>query len=91
MAEKISDMIKKEAGVDKGTGDRESVGEISLEKLVEIAKSKEDVSLGASLKAVLKEAAGTCKSMGIKIDGKDGQQVIREIEEGKHDSLVAGK
>ena len=91
MAEKISDMIKKEAGVDKGAGTPEAVGDISLEKLLGLAKKNQEDSLGKTLKDVLKEAAGTCKSMGITIDGKDPRTVIREIDDGKHDSLVAGK
>ncbi len=91
MAEKMSELIKKEAGVQKGTADKENVGDISLEKLVAVAKKKQDVSLGKTLKDTLKEAAGTCNSMGITIDGKDPRAVIREIDDGKHDSLVAGK
>ena len=91
MAEKITELIKKEAGVQKGTGDKEKVGDITLEKLVGVAKKKQDVSLGKTLKDTLKEAAGTCNSMGITIDGKDPRTVIREIDDGKHDSIVAGK
>ena len=91
MAEKISDMIKKEAGVDKGAGTAEPVGDISLEKLAEIAKKKSGNSLGKTFKDALKEAAGTCKSVGITIEGKDPRTIIREIDDGKHDSLVAGK
>jgi large subunit ribosomal protein L11 len=91
MAEKISDMIKKEAGVEKGAGAKDAVGDIPLEKLIGIAKKKKAGSLGKTLKDALKEAAGTCKSMGITIGGKDPRTVIREIDDGKHDSLVAGK
>ncbi len=91
MADKISELIKKEAGVQKGTGDKTKVGDISLEKLISVAKKKQDVSLGKTLKDTLKEAAGTCNSMGITIDGKDPRTVIREIDDGKHDSVVAGK
>ena len=91
MAEKTSDMIKKEAGVAKGAGTAEAVGDISLEKLLNVVKKKQDILLGKTLKDALKEAAGTCKSIGITIEGKDARKVIREIDDGKHDSLVAGK
>jgi len=90
MAEKMSDMIKKEAGVAKGAGTAEAVGDISLEKLLNVVNKKK-VSLGKGTKEALKEAAGTCKSIGITIEGKDARTVIREIDDGKHDSLVAGK
>lgn len=91
MAEKMSDMIKKEAGVAKGAGTVEAVGDISLEKLLNVVKKRQDVSLGKGIKESLKEAAGTCKSIGITIEGKDARTIIREIDDGKHDSLVAGK
>ena len=91
MADKISEIIKKEAGVQKGAGAKDPVGDISLDKLIGVAKKKQEASLGKGLKDTLKEAAGTCKSMGITIDGKDPRTVIREIDDGKHDSVVAGK
>lgn len=92
MAEKISDMIKKEAGVEKGAGTKEApAGDITLDKLIGIVQKKREASLGRGMKESLKEAAGTCRSIGITIDGKDAQEVIREIDGGKHDSLLAGK
>ena len=86
-----AELIKKEAGVEKGTGSKEAVGNISLEALVKLAAGKKGGSLGKSTKDVAKELAGTCKSLGITIEGKDARMVIREIDEGKHDSLFAGK
>ena len=91
MAEKITDMIKKEAGVQKGTGTKDKVGDISLEKLIGVAKKMQKTSLGKTLKDTVKEAAGSCNSMGITIDGKEPRAVIRELDDGKHDSLMAGK
>ena len=84
-----SELIKKEAGIKKGGGAKEPVADISLEKLVKIAKSKLNTSLGSNLKQVLKEVVGTCKSMAITVNGKNPREVIREIDEGKHDSLIA--
>ena len=91
MSEKVTDMIKKEAGVQKGTGDKEKVGDISLEKLIGVAKKMQKKSLGKTLKDTVKEAAGSCNSMGITIEGKDPRTMIREIDDGKHDSVMAGK
>jgi len=83
-----SEIIKKEAGIDKGAGNREApAGDISLEKLVQIARSKPN-SLGISLKKTLKEVIGSCVSLGVTIDGKGGKQVGKEVDEGKHDSLL---
>jgi len=92
MADKLSDMIKKEAGVEKGAATKEApAGNITLDKLIGIAAKRKNISMGHSIKEVLKEAAGTCRSIGITIDGNDAQQLIREIGEGKHDSVLAGK
>lgn len=86
-----SEMIKKAAGVSKGTGTKETVGDIPAEELVKIAAGKKSSSLGRSTKDTLKEVAGTCKSLGITVEGKDAREFIKEVEEGKHDSLLAGK
>lgn len=85
-----SELIKKEVGIEKGAGNREApAGDISLEKLVKIAKSKSN-SLGKDLKATLKEVCGSCFSLGVTIDGKSARDVIREIDDGKHDSVLKG-
>jgi len=85
-----SEIIKKEAGIEKGAGNREAAaGDIGMEKLVGIAKAKRN-SLGKDLKETLKEILGTCVSMGVTVDGKDAKEAIQEVEQGKHDSLLKG-
>lgn len=85
-----AEIIKKEAGIEKGAGNREAAaGDLGIEKAVKIAKSKSN-SLGKSTKDTLKEILGSCVSMGVTIDGKKAKDVLKEIEEGKHDSLLSG-
>ncbi len=85
-----AELLKKEAGIEKGAGNREApAGDLSVEQVVKIAKSKKD-SLGKDIKATLKEVCGTCLSLGITIGGKNARDVIKEIDEGKHDSLLKG-
>lgn len=85
-----AEIIKKEAGIEKGAGNREApAGDISLEKIVEIAKAKTN-SLGKGLKDNVKEVLGSCVSIGVTIDSKNAKDVCKEIDEGKHDSLLAG-
>ncbi len=85
-----SELIKKEAGIEKGAGNREEpAGDITLEKLVKIAKSKSN-SLGKDTKSTLKEVCGSCLSLGVNIDGKNPRDIIKEIDDGKHDSLLKG-
>jgi large subunit ribosomal protein L11 len=61
-----------------------------MERLVGIAKMKKDAMLASSLKSAVKEAAGACQSLGVNIEGKRPREVIKEINEGKFDSLIKG-
>jgi large subunit ribosomal protein L11 len=45
--------------------------------------------LSKTLKSAVKEILGTCVSMGVTVEGKDPKEVIREIDEGKHDQIFA--
>jgi large subunit ribosomal protein L11 len=85
-----AEIIKKEAKIEKGAGNREApAGDLPLEKAVAIAKTKRN-SLGKDLKETLKEVLGSCVSMGVTIDGKNAKEAIKEVNDGKHDSLLKG-
>ncbi|MEW6035072.1 MAG: 50S ribosomal protein L11 [Candidatus Micrarchaeota archaeon] len=85
-----AEIIKREAGVEKGAGNREApAGNLSMVKAVSIARAKRN-SLGKDLKETLKEVLGTCVSMGITVEGRNAKEAIREVNEGKHDSLLKG-
>lgn len=84
------EIIKKEAGIEKGAGNREApAGDISMEKIVQISKAKSN-SLGSDTRQIVKEVLGTCLSMGVSVDSKNAREVIKEVDEGKHDSLIKG-
>ena len=83
-----AEIIKKEAGIQKGAASKDAkAGDISLEKIAKIAKQKSN-SLGKNIKSVVNEILGSCVSMGVTVDGKNAKAVIKEIKEGKHDSLL---
>lgn len=83
-----AEIIKKEAGIQKGAASKEAkAGDIALEKIVKIAKQKSN-SLGRDTKSVVNEILGTCVSMGVSVNGKDAKLMIKEMKEGKHDSLL---
>ena len=85
-----AEIIKKEVGIEKGAGTREApAGDIPIAKAAEIAKAKRN-SLGKDAKETLKEVLGTCLSMGVTVEGKNAREVIKEVNEGKHDSLLKG-
>jgi large subunit ribosomal protein L11 len=65
----VSDMIKKMAGIAKGTGTpgREKVGKLTMAQVEEIAKAK-IVDLNTNdLEAAKRSVMGTAKSMGVEI------------------------
>lgn len=82
-----SALILKEAGIQKGSGTpgTEWVGDIKIESIVKVAKTKLDTSYATSLKSVAKTIVGTCVPMGIKIEGKTPKEITAEINQGKWD------
>ena len=64
-----SELIKKAAGVEKGSGEpnRNKVGKISREKVREIAQAKMADLNANDIEAAMKVIAGTARSMGIEI------------------------
>jgi large subunit ribosomal protein L11 len=82
-----SALILKEAGIQKGSGTSGAtwVGDIKVDSLVKVAKAKVESSYANSIKSVAKEVAGTCVSLGIKIEGKHPKEFTAEINAGKWD------
>jgi|TARA_Y100000310_G_scaffold255169_1_gene262445 large subunit ribosomal protein L11 len=85
-----SALIKKEAGVEKGSGtpNTDKVADVLIEQIIKVAKMKEDALLGKDLKAKVKEIIGTCNSMGILVEGKPAVEAIKEVNEGKYDQKI---
>lgn len=85
----ISQLIKKELKVEtlaKTAWKEAAVGDLKMEAVVKIAKSKLG-SLGTKrLKNAVKEVAGSCVSCGVTIDGKNPKEIIKEINSGKWDA-----
>lgn len=82
----VSALVKKEAGVEKGSGSPniDKVADLKIEQIIKIAKMKEDALLGKDMFAKVKEVIGTCNSMGVLVEGKDPKQVIQEINQGQY-------
>lgn len=84
-----SPLILKEAGIQKGSGasGTEWVGEITMEKIVKVARTKIDTSYATSLKSVAKTIVGTCLALGVKVEGKSPKEITAEINQGSWDEL----
>jgi len=80
-------LLLKEAGVQKGSGTSGTdwVGDIGIDSVVKVAKTKLDKSYATSLKSVVKSIVGTCVPLGIKIEGKTPKEITTELNEGKWD------
>ncbi len=83
-----SALVKKELGLKKGSGKAgtDFVGDLSVEQLIKIVKMKQDQLTGKTLKEKAKEVAGTCVSLGVKIDGKPAKEFLDDVASGKYDN-----
>ena len=89
-----SALLKKEAGIEKGSGNpkEDKVADVLIEQIIKVAKMKEDNLLGKSLKEKVKEIIGTCNSMGILVEGEPAVDAIKLVDEGKFDvKIKSGK
>ncbi len=80
-------LVLKEAGIQKGSGTSGTdwVGDVGIDAILKVAKTKLDLSYASSIKSVSKEIIGTCLCLGIKIEGKTPKELTAEINEGKWD------
>ncbi len=83
-------LILKEAGIQKGSGTSGTdwVGDIPMDGVVKVAKTKLERSYADSLKSVAKEIIGTCLCLGIKIEGKTPKELTAEVNDGKWDDKL---
>ncbi len=84
-----SSLLLREAGVEKGSGtpNTEKVGNITFKQCVKVAQMKHDSMLAIDLRSAVKEAVGTCVSMGLTIDNEDPKTIIEAIDTGKYDKF----
>jgi large subunit ribosomal protein L11 len=64
-----SDLLKKAASVDKGSGEpnKKKVGKVTRAKVVEIAETKKEDLNAATLEAAIRMIEGTARSMGLEV------------------------
>jgi large subunit ribosomal protein L11 len=86
----VSALVKKELGIESGSGARKKtlVGNISIEQIISIAKTKHSSMLAKDFLSAVTSVVGSCMSMGILIENKDPKEVIQEIKNGKYDNEI---
>lgn len=89
----VSELLKKELGLEKGSGTQTKlyVGNASIEQIIHIAKTKLPNLLAKDLKAAVKTIVGTCASLGILVENKLAIDAKKEIDQGKYDAEISGE
>ncbi|MEM4259529.1 MAG: 50S ribosomal protein L11 [Candidatus Pacearchaeota archaeon] len=85
-----AELIKKEIGVEAGSGEpgKFKVGNISFERIISIAKTKMPNLLAKDLRSAIKLIVGTCVSLGVLIDNKNAKDIEKDIESGIYDNEI---
>jgi len=85
-----SQLIKSELNIKKGSGtpDKDYVADMTIDQIKKVARMKFDALLANDLSAAVREMAGTCYSLGIKIDGKVPREFIADVKAGKYDDKL---
>jgi len=89
-----SALIKKEAGIEKASGNplADKVADLKIEQIIKVSKMKQDSLLGKDNFSRVKEIIGTCQSMGIMVEGMPAHDAIVKVNEGEwHDKIKLGK
>lgn len=88
----VSELLKKELGIEKGSGAQEKIkaANASIEQIIKVAKTKMQNMLSRDLKAAVKTVVGTCGTLGILIESKSPFDIEVEIDEGKYDREING-
>ena len=86
----VSGLLKKELGIEKGSGSQKKiqVANASIEQIISVSKSKFPSMLSRDFKSAVKTVVGTCVSLGILIENKKASEIEKDIEEGKYDKEI---
>ncbi len=85
-----SELLKKEIGVEKGTGDHKKlkVGNLSIEQIIKIAKIKKTNMLDRELKSAVRSVVGSCVALGVLIENEEPKKIEQDILSGKYDKEI---
>jgi large subunit ribosomal protein L11 len=86
-----SALIIKEMGVEKGSGDKTVVGDITMEQVLKIANIKRKGLLSKTMKHAASEVIGTAGSLGATIEGMSSKEAQLALASGKYDEILQAK
>ena len=59
-----------------------------MDQLVKIANIKIEQSYATSIKSAIKELLGSCVSMGLTIENKNPDEILKEVNDGQWDKSI---
>ena len=88
-----SELLKKEAGLEKGSNDHRNIkmGNLSIEDVIKVTKVKYSGMLEKEFKSAVKSVLGTCASIGLLVENKGANELIADVSSGKFDKEIDGK
>jgi len=86
----VSELIKKEMGLEKGSGEQRVTlsGNLPIERAISIAKTKMPNLLCKDLKAAVKEVIGTCGSLGVLVESRFPALAEKAVDRGRFDKEI---
>ena len=86
----ISELIKKEANAEKGSGtpNKIKIGNLAMEQIVKLAKMKYEGMHVNNMKSAVKSVIGSGHSAGVLVEGKSAQEINVEIDKGIYDDII---
>ncbi len=87
----VAELIKKELGIEKGSGTagKTAVGNLAIEQIIGIAKTKMQNMLALDLKSAVKLVIGSCVSLGVLVESKLAKDVEKDVEAGIYDKEIS--
>lgn len=85
-----AELLKKELSIELGSGQakKTKIGNLAIEQIINIAKTKSSNMTAASLKAAVKSVIGSCVSLGILVENKEAKEISGEISAGAYDHEI---
>ncbi|CAD7770982.1 50S ribosomal protein L11 [Candidatus Methanoperedenaceae archaeon GB50] len=85
-----SALILSELGVSKGASlpGSEVVGDVKIDQLVKISEMKREKLLSYTTRDRVKEIIGTCKTLGVTVEGMSPKEAVKAIDRGEFDKAL---
>lgn len=86
----VSELIKKEAGIEKGSGMQKikKAANLGMEQIIKVAKMKSESMLIHNTKSGVKSVIGSCGALGILVEGKPAKETSIDVDKGLYDDLI---